>query len=428
MGELLSPHSSTYSPHTQMSQESGGRTGKGCDDTTSLARTTLDKLVTENDDKEDDIGRQQQDSATRPTYATLWDSVTAGQIGDTSTGRQNEEGWRYWDSVVATIGVSTDVQEKLKDERDITTQRIHCAALARFCRVGRHLKQSIDTINTFEQLITIVCAVLSWSDDNGAKLFWIRAMRTALSVLFDYKFSKKLSDNSIIKAILRVCTIRQLPVKKPLELTWELPTLLDYIKELPINGKLEYTCLQAKCIVLIMIGSAARFSEIIQFRTDESNPENNGKRWKFIVKVKGKLFKQPIAIHTTTNPKLDPVKAMVDLRKKMKSKRWSLRSRSGTFWRNNDGSEMKAEHLRKRVQLLLTAAGISDTPCHVKHATITWLHRQRVPPDRIVQFMRHAQSSTTYVDYYLNEDLGKACTVTIDTSAATKRQRQPKAA
>jgi hypothetical protein len=40
---------------------------------------------------------------------------------------------------VATIGVSADVQKKLKCERDITTQRIHCAALARFCRVGRHL-------------------------------------------------------------------------------------------------------------------------------------------------------------------------------------------------------------------------------------------------------------------------------------------------
>jgi hypothetical protein len=170
-----------------------------------------------------------------------------------------------------------------------------------------------------------------------------------------------------------------------------------------------------------MIGSAARFSEIVQFRRDESDPEKAGKRWKFIAKVKGKLFQQPIAIHATTNPKLDPVKRMIELKKKMKRKRWRVRTTSGSFWGKEDGTEMKAEHLRQRVQSLLTAANIRDTPYHVKHATITWLHRQGVPADRIVQYIRHAQASTTFVDYYLHEDLGKACSETIETSTAAHR-------
>jgi integrase len=138
--------------------------------------------------------------------------------------------------------------------------------------------------------------------------------------------------------------------------------------------------------------------------------------------VKGKPFKQPIAVHKMKDKKLDQIQAMKELRKRITRKRWKNRSVSGTFWRNDDGSTMTTEFLRKKAQNLLSAAGIRDTPYHIKHATIRWLYKKGVPADRIVRFMRHAQASTTFVDYYLNEELGAACSAVLETSTTPNRR------
>jgi hypothetical protein len=63
-------------------------------------------------------------------------------------------------------------------------------------------------------------------------------------------------------------------------------------------------------------------------------------------------------------------------------------------------------------------AGINDNkPYHIKHATISWLHKQGVSTDQIVRFIRHALGSTTYLQYYLSEDLGEACTRLMERTA-----------
>jgi site-specific recombinase XerD len=311
--------------------------------------------------------------------------------------------------------------------RNEGTQRTHCAALAKFIRICEHLQLDAYNITTFDELVSITTSVLSWASSNGAKVYWVRAIRTALSVLFSYKFSKMLSDNKIVQSVVHLCNIRQLPIRKPLQLTWELPDLLQYVRRMPANGKLSYVQLQRKCIVLILIFSAARFSEIIQF-SDASNPEIRNQIWKFVVKVKGKAYRQPIALHRLVDTKLDPVTALMELRRRMNRKRWSRQEKkAGPFWRSEHGVPMTAEDLRRETKQLMNQADIQDSsPYHIKHATLTWLHQHGAASDSIIRFARHAQSSTTYMEYYLEEDLGAACTHLIErTTTAAKEKTKP---
>jgi integrase len=79
---------------------------------------------------------------------------------------------------------------------------------------------------------------------------------------------------------------------------------------------------------------------------------------------------------------------------------------------------MKRSDLGETAKKLLQQAGIDETrPYHIKHAAVTWLSKQKTPPDWIVRFLRHKQSSTVYVDYYLSEDMGATCNATIERTA-----------
>jgi hypothetical protein len=139
------------------------------------------------DSTQRECGREQHGVTTGTVDGTLWDTVTARIDPDVPPGRKNEEGWQYWRKIIASIGVDSNVQGTLEVVRNCATQRTHCAALTRFCYVCRHLGYDADNITTFDILVKIATTVLNWSAQNGAKLFWVKAMRTALSVLFNYR-------------------------------------------------------------------------------------------------------------------------------------------------------------------------------------------------------------------------------------------------
>jgi hypothetical protein len=72
----------------------------------------------------------------------------------------------------------------------------------------------------------------------------------------------------------------------------------------------------------------------------------------------------------------------------------------------------------------MSEAGINDGRAyHIKHATISWLHHQNVQTDQIVRFIRHSMGSTTYMEYYLSEDLGKKCAGVIENTALLGNRR-----
>jgi site-specific recombinase XerD len=259
--------------------------------------------------------------------------------------------------------------------------------------------------------------VLDWSGNNGAKLYWLKGMRRAVSILYSYKFDWEASTDTIVKAVMRAHTLRQLPVKEPLKLTWELPEMFRHIVQMGDNRDLTDGQLTQKCICLVMATTAARFTEIAQFSLNDTDPEESDSTWSFIVRVKNREYKQPIVLHPMQHMEIDPVVAMQELRQRVRKKKKTRHLIDDTFWYNERWSMMSMCEIRQAAKQLLLDAGIDETrPYHIKHATVTWLSKQGIAADRIVRFIRHALGSTVYVQHYLSEDLGEMCTKVIEST------------
>jgi hypothetical protein len=174
-----------------------------------------------------------------------------------------------------------------------------------------------------------------------------------------------------------------------------------------------------------MATTCARFTEIEQFNLEQTDPEGvDQDRWAFIERVKNREYLQPIILHGMQTVGIDPVKAMLELRKRVRAHRAMYEMHKDTFWYTETGNLMRYEDIRRAAQQLMSDAGISDRRAyHIKHATISWLHHQNVPTDQIIRFIRHALGSTTYMEYYLSEDLGKKCTSVIENTAFLGNRR-----
>jgi site-specific recombinase XerD len=329
-----------------------------------------------------------------------------------------------WDAVMREVESDEEVRDTIMHARGEAAQRAHCAALARFTRVCSYLSLSWANIQDAKQLQSILSKVLDWSGRHGAPANDLKRMKSAVSVLFNYKFHQEMSDDPVVQSVVRKHIRDDLPVRTPLRLEWELPQLLEHIAQMGSNQDLTHTLLVQKCVVLVMATTCARFTEMQQFALEDSNPTDDSRRWEFIVRVKNRDYRQPIILHATRNDNINPVKAMSELRERVRKQREMGEMQSNTFWYTSNGTVMGYVEIRQAAQRLLLAAGIRDRrPYHIKHATISWLYKQHVPADQIIRFIRHALSSTTYMEYYLSDDLGERCTDVIESTAMITEMR-----
>jgi site-specific recombinase XerD len=339
-----------------------------------------------------------------------------------------------WDTVMNETQLTESVRETVKRTRNEATQRALCAALARFVCVCIHLCLEWRHLQTWAELRVILTQVLDWAGRNGAKLYWIRNMRTAVSVLYEYKFGKQTSDDAVVKAVVHAHTVQQLPIKEPLRLNWELPEMFKHIMQAGSNQDLTQAQTTCKCVALVMATTGARFTEIAQFSLNDTNPKESDGTWSFFVRVKNRDFKQPIVLHPMDHTEIDPVKAMTELRCRIRKKKRTKHRSDDTFWYNADWEVMKIDEIRQAAKHLLIDAGIDEhRPYHIKHAMVTWLSKQGIEADRIVRFIRHALGSTVYVQHYLAEDLGSTCSKVIEatvlpSNAARRKPTRAKSA
>jgi hypothetical protein len=183
------------------------------------------------------------------------------------------------------------------------------------------------------------------------------------------------------------------------------------------NSTLIHEKLVRKCVALVMATTCARFTEIQQFLLEDSNPTADNSRWDFNVRVKNREYLQPIVLHRMHHPSIDPIQAMCELRERVRKIREKCEIQNSIFWCDVRGTVMRIDEIRHAAQQLLADAGINDKRAyHIKHATISWLHKQGVPSDQIIRFIRHSLGSTTYMEYYLSEDLGAKCTDIIEST------------
>jgi hypothetical protein len=328
------------------------------------------------------------------------------------------------------IDIDDDVRETLRNARGDAAQRAHCAALTRFARVCAHLSLSWEHLKSVDELHPLLAKVLDWSGRNGAPAADLKRIRTAVSVLFGYRFNTLISELPIVKSVVHRHLLHDLPTRTPLRLSWDLPQLLQHVAGMGANQDLSHTALVQKCVVLVMATTCARFTEMQQFRREGSDPEGDDqRRWAFTVRVKNREYLQPIILHHMRTETIDPILAMIELRVRVRRLREMCEIQKDTFWYNANGIIMRYEDIRHAAQQVLSDAGIHDHRAyHIKHATISWLHSHGVSSDKIIRFIRHALGSTTYMEYYLSEDLGEQCTGIIESTALPGAQRSGESA
>jgi site-specific recombinase XerD len=199
------------------------------------------------------------------------------------------------------------------------------------------------------------------------------------------------------------------------------------------NQDLSHLLLVRKCVALVMATTGARFTEIAQFSREDSDPEDSNSKWSFVVRVKNRRYAQPVVLHHTQTESIDPIRAMIEMRERVRRMHLQPTKQDDFFWYDERGKAMSIDEIRGAALDLMHAAGIHDARAyHIKHATVSWLHKQGVPADQIIRFIRHALGSTTYMQYYLSEDLGERCTGIIDSttmlddqdSAISENQRE----
>jgi site-specific recombinase XerD len=320
-----------------------------------------------------------------------------------------------WREVMNEIPTTDAVRDTVMKARGEAAQRTHCAALARFVAVCKELNLEWRGLTKPEQIQHIMAIVLDWAGRNGAKLYWIKKIRSAVSELYNYKFNQRMSDSALVRTIVHAHAIQQLPVKSPLRLKWELPQLMQYIKRMGTNECLSYVGLTKKCVVLLMATTCARFTEIEQFSLNGSDPIETDSKWDFIVKIKNREYMQPIELHAMQRIEINPINAMTELRKRIRRKRKKMHSKEDTFWYTDKWEVMTTPQLRQAAKELMQDAGISDDrPYHIKHATITWLKKNGASADEIRRLARHVPGSTVYLENYLSEDMGIECNKLIE--------------
>jgi hypothetical protein len=117
------------------------------------------------------------------------------------------------------------------------------------------------------------------------------------------------------------------------------------------NQDLTYAHLVRKCVALVMATTCARFTEIEQFDLEKTDPEGvDQSRWAFIVRVKNREYLQPIILHRMQTIGIDPVMAMLELRKRVRAHRVMYEMKKDTFWYTETGNLMRYEDIRKAAQ------------------------------------------------------------------------------
>jgi site-specific recombinase XerD len=183
--------------------------------------------------------------------------------------------------------------------------------------------------------------------------------------------------------------------------------------------------LTRKCVVLLMATTAARFTEMEQFKPNDSEPQEQNRTWTFFVRVKNREYKEPIVLHRTQTAEIDPIIAMLELRERIRRKRQSKCYEENTFWYTTQWTVMSTEQIRQAAKDLLQEAQIQDhRPYHIKHATVTCLKKRGVSADQLTKLCRHKMSSSVTMEYYMSDDMGAACSKRLEAAMLENEKDQ----
>jgi site-specific recombinase XerD len=293
-----------------------------------------------------------------------------------------------------------------------STFRNYRRGLADFARLLQNLKISVKSIRDDNTAIKATARVFHSAIEAGWNGARMRMMRTATGRLFSIIFGTSFTENALIRTILQSQVIKDPPRRERLSLSWKLEDLLTFLRSKPPPPVCSFSELTTICIVHLMVFKGMRFAEIHRLSPTETLPSSD--EWKFWVVIKNHRNREVISIFNSGDEHLNTLPMLIELRDRIQSKIGEDIKKYNTFWFTEVEEElhpMSYNEVRKAAAEVLKKAGIKEhQPYHIKHATLTFLSQQGVPPAEITAFARHNYGSMAANAFYTSWDNGRALT------------------
>jgi integrase len=388
-----------------------GPTGGGArgGDSSTMVGTTMVRHIEIDDFEDEDSGGVVECVSPRESDAKGVRQVTSGKDSNLFSGRRNDEGQQMVLELLEAKGL-LDVADWFFGSVAPSTMRNYRRGYTLFSKLTKSANLSLDVIKDVKSALALLIRVLKVGFERGLKVSAVMTMKTAIVKLFEFIFNKDLSEAPLLKMAMRFYTLGNLPKKEMLRLQWSVDQLFKYLCVLPAFSQMAFSQLTQVAIVLCVAFTTLRFTELMSLDLLETNPERDYSFWKFWVHVKGHDYKEPVYLHGTDVEHLDPVRALVELRKRILA-RVNAGVELRTFWFKEYGGEispMSYNDVRVAAVGVLQAAGISDRrPYHIKHAVLTCLDEAGASAKEIASFARHSFDSMSAYKHYVSYDGGK---------------------
>jgi integrase len=252
--------------------------------------------------------------------------------------------------------------------------------------------------------------VLSFAAGKSVGLSAASNMKTAMVRVFSVLVDVDMSQSVVLRLAMKSYTLSNLPKKEALHLDWSIDQLLNYVSSLSPFVELDYNQLTDVTIVLCMVFTTLRFTELMTVNVFETDPDETSGTWKLWTQVKGHNCKESVLVHAVDEVKLNPIAALLDMRRRVKQLKGG-QSMTTCWYSMVQGvlTPLSYNEMRLAATRVMKAAGISDNrPYHIKHAVLTCLDSEGASRRDIAAFARHRPESMAAYKHYISYDGGKA--------------------
>jgi site-specific recombinase XerD len=332
--------------------------------------------------------------------------TTTRSVGGISGGRINDKGEQMVLSLIQNAGLGGCEDWFFKSIAP-TTLRNYRRGYTIFSnlleKTGFQLEQLVDK----RLAVTAFVEVLRLAFKEKYTVSAVSLMRTAMVRLFSFVFDEDFSRMKVFQVALKYYRRDKLPKKDVLDLKWLIEDLFRYLLTLAPFKELPFEKLVGVTLVLCIVFTALRYTEIQRLSMETDEPDLKEGYWKLWTQVKGHEYLEPVFLHVMDEPHLDPVTALIELKRRIKE----YDEREKRFWCKVVDGKLEAlsyNEIRKVVTEVLTEAGIDEKrPYHIKHAVLTRLDKKGLSAKDIATFARHRFESMTAYKHYLSSDKGK---------------------
>jgi integrase len=391
----------------EMFKENPVREGDSGVSGASLVGSTVESDSYEDDSEDENTGRVILSVGLRQDNAQDARQASPRTVGGIPGGRRNDVGEDLVMKMLVNVGLS-EYSKWFFDSVAVSTFRNYRRGFTLFAQLLQEARLNPVEIKDSQIAVSVLVRILNVAFQKKLKLSAVTVMKTAVVRLFDFMFGADIGEVSILKMAMRYYTTKCVPKKEDLKLEWSVEKLFEYFMTLPSWVEMEFNCLMRCALVLCMVFSTLRFTEILSLNMVDTNPDEKSGVWKFWTRVKGHNCVEPVYLQSSEENHLNPVAALVELRKRI----FGMDKKAISFWyRVVDGKlvSLSYNELRKAAVELLFAAGIQEKkPYHIKHAVLTYLDRNGVSAQGIAAFARHKFGSMMQYKHYIAWDHGKS--------------------